>query len=92
MANKGFFKADAIGQFEMAVSKIYNMDDHVMLHQQIGLTNPDSKDFSKITGYITVSINIQGPGDEATQLEMGTEKQTTEKAPLMPSSVKKQYK
>lgn len=92
VANKGFFKADAIGQFEMAVSKVYNMDDHVMLHQQIGLTNPDSKDFSKITGYITVSINIQGPGDEATQLEMGTEKQTTEKAPLMPSSVKKQYK
>ena len=32
VANKGFFKADSIGQFEMAISKIYNMDDHVMLH------------------------------------------------------------
>jgi hypothetical protein len=58
----------------------------------IGLTNPDSKDFSKVTGFIVVSINVQGPGDEATQLEMGNEKQISEKAPLMPSSVKKQYK
>ena len=68
------------------------MENHVMLHQLIGLTNPDSKDFSKVTGYITVSINVQGPGDEATQLEMGTDKQVAEKAPLMPSSVKKKYK
>ena len=30
--NKGFFKGDLIGQFEMAVSKIYNMKNHVMLH------------------------------------------------------------
>jgi hypothetical protein len=74
VANKGFFKADEIGLFEMAVSKIYNMDGHVMLNQMIALTNPDSKDFSKVTGYIIVSINVLGPGDEATQLEMGTEK------------------
>lgn len=32
VANKGFFKADAIGQFEMAVSKVYNMEDHLMMH------------------------------------------------------------
>ena len=35
----------------------------------LGLNNPNSKDFSKITGYLTVSVNVQGPRDEATQLK-----------------------
>ena len=32
VVNKGFFKGDDIGQFEMAVTKIYNMKNHVMEH------------------------------------------------------------
>ena len=42
----------------MSLSKVYNMKDHVMMHQLIGLNNPNSKDFGKITGYIVVSINV----------------------------------
>jgi hypothetical protein len=30
--NKGFFKGDVIGSFEMSLSKVYNMKDHVMMH------------------------------------------------------------
>ena len=30
--NKGFFKGECIGRFVIALSKIYNMDKHVMLH------------------------------------------------------------
>ena len=33
--NKGFFKGECIGHFVIALSKIYNMAGHVMLHQQI---------------------------------------------------------
>jgi hypothetical protein len=56
--NKGFFKGDVIGSFEISLSMVYNMENHVMMHQLIGLNNPNSKDFGKITGYIIVSINI----------------------------------
>ena len=56
--NKGYFKSDLVGTFDMAFSKIYNMKEHTMKDQLIGLTNPNSKDFSKVTGYICVNVNI----------------------------------
>ena len=65
MQNKGFFKGDIIGQISMSMSKIYHKKNHVMMHQRLGLTNPNGEDFSKMTGNIVISMNIQGPGDEA---------------------------
>lgn len=56
--NKGYFKSDLVGTFDMALSKMYHMKDHTMKDQLIGLTNPNSKDFSKVTGYICVNVNI----------------------------------
>jgi hypothetical protein len=38
-----------------------------------------------------VSINIQGPGDSAAQLAMGTDKEAGKRKPWMPSSVEKKY-
>lgn len=38
----------------------------------LGINCPDSEDFAKIRGYITVNVNVQGPGDEAVELKMGT--------------------
>ena len=90
--NKGFFKGECIGHFVIALSKIYNMAGHVMLHQQIALQPVDGKDFNSVSGYLAVSINVQGPGDEATQLKMGTDKELNEKKPLLPASIKKVYK
>ena len=58
VVNKGFFRGDAIGTNEIPLTKVYNMKNHCLLHQQFGLSNPNSKDFSKITGYTTVSINV----------------------------------
>ena len=72
--NKGFFKGDLIGNIEISLSKIFNMKNHVMLHQKVGVCNPNSDDFSKLTGILIVSINVQGPGCEATELTMGTPK------------------
>ena len=42
----------------MTMSKVYNKNNNVMLHQLIGMNNPNSKNFSVITGYVTVSINV----------------------------------
>lgn len=63
-----------------------------MMHQTLGLTDPNGDDFSKMSGSLVVSINVQGPGDEATELKMGTAKEIDEKPIIMPSSVKKRYK
>jgi len=90
--NKGFFKSDLIGLFEMSVLKIYGMKNHTMEHQLVGIANPEAKDFSKITGQIALSVNVQGPGDEARELKMGSDEEVKAKGPLMPSSIKNVYK
>ena len=56
--NKGFFKGDEIGQFSVSTSKIYFQKNHSMQHQQFGMNNPNSSDFSKITGYVAISVNV----------------------------------
>lgn len=90
--NKGFFKGDDIGRFEIPLSKVYNMDKHSMFNQTIGCNNVNSKDFSKITGYITVCVNVTGPGDEAEELKAGTAAEIAKVKPLLPASIKKVYK
>ena len=90
--NRGFFKGDLIGQFEIAVNKVYNMESNVMKHQWIALNNPDGSDFSKITGYVAVSIQVQGPGDEAVELKLGSKETLNKKKPLVPTQIKKEYK
>ena len=92
VVNKGFFRGDVIGTNEIPLTKVYNMKNHCLLHQQFGLSNPNSKDYSKITGYTTASINVQGPGDEATELKLGSPSEIKEKKPILPASVKRNYK
>lgn len=68
------------------------MKGHCVKHQQIGINNSELKEFNKITGYLTVSISVVGPGDETVKLEMGTDAEIAENKPLMPQSVKNIYK
>ena len=56
--NKGFFKGDCIGHFTIALSKVYNMTNHVLQHQIIMIQPEDGEDFNKITGQLAVSINV----------------------------------
>ena len=56
------------------------------------MKNPDAKDPAKITANIAVSINVKGPGDEAIQLKIGTDKEVETKLPMVPASIKKEYK
>jgi len=58
----------------------------------MGLCNPKAKEFEKLTGLIVLSINVQGPGDEATELLMGGEKELAKIPIMMPSSAKRTYK
>ena len=92
MMNKCYFKGDMIGLFELSTMSVYNNKDHAMMHTVLGLNNPNSKEFSKITGYLTVSINVQGPGDEAVEMQMGSDSEINQNIPLISPSIKKSYK
>lgn len=86
--NKGFFKEDVIGVYEFDLSYIYFMKDHAMMHQWIGLSNPESVDFNEITCYLKLSISVIKGGDENVQLEVDQRPNADEKI-MMPASIKK---
>lgn len=56
------------------------------------MNDPNGEDFSKMTGTLILSINVQGPGDDAQELKMGSTKEIEKNSIMMPSSVKKEYK
>lgn len=58
----------------------------------IAMTNPKAEDKSKTSAFLTVSINLIGPGDDAVALKLGSEKEVASKKPWMPTNVVKQYK
>ena len=64
LMDKGFLKNALIGQFDFDLSFIYFMKDHLLLHQWLALSNPNSENYSEITGYIKVSISVVCTGDE----------------------------
>ena len=64
LLDKGFFKNYLIGQFEFDLSYIYFMKDHLMLHQWVALSDPNSDEYAKITGYLKLSISVTCTGDE----------------------------
>lgn len=94
--NKSIFKNEPIGQFEFSFTKAYNYPNHTIFHNWIGLINPlsdDVEDATAITGYMKISMNIQGPGDQAQQLNdmVGLDK-CEENIVIMPESIRKQFK
>lgn len=88
--DRGFFGSKLVGYFPISSPTVYHMKDHTVHNQMIALTNPEGEDKSHITGYITVSMNLQGPGDESILLE--AEKSGKTGKPWMPPSVEKLYK
>ena len=68
------------------------MDGHTMLNQQLGLNDPEAENSNAIKGFVGVSVNVQGPDDEAQELNMVSEKVLMEKPPLIPTAIKKKYK
>jgi len=69
------------------------MKGHMVEHQMLGLNNPNSKDFNKVTGFLTVSVHIQEVGcdEETKELTMGSEEEIQAKKPMMPTSIRRTY-
>jgi hypothetical protein len=64
LMDKGYIKNSMIGMFEFDLSYIYFMNDHMLLHQWLAISNPNSDNYSEITGYLKVSISVVASGDE----------------------------
>lgn len=65
------------------------MADHCMLNQELGLNNPEADNSNEIKGFVGVSIHVQGPDDEAQELNMVSTKIMMQKSPLIPTAIKK---
>ena len=68
LLDKHFLKDSVIGVFEFDLTHIYFMPDHLMSHQWMALSNPNSEKYSEITGYLKVSISIICTGDKQVQI------------------------
>eukprot|EP00731_Ephydatia_muelleri_P021700 Em0014g291a len=56
-------KDAVIGSFKFDVGLAYNEPDHCFIHKWLLLTDPEDSS-SSAKGYVKVSINVIGPGDE----------------------------
>lgn len=63
------------------------MKNHTLQNQLIGLNNPASGDYAKITGYLAVSVQVQGPNDEAVELKLASDEQLQIKKPMIPTEI-----
>ena len=71
----------------------FSFREHAIKHQWVAMSNPSSKNFNEITGYIKLSISVIGEGDEQVQLNEDPNKvESTEDAfILMPPQIKTVY-
>jgi hypothetical protein len=90
--NKGFLKDQLIGMYEFDMTKVYAEKTHAIQNQWIALFNPESENFSDITGNLKISISVQGPGDEQVQLNENSGPEDPNQQVMMPAQIKKEYK
>ena len=83
--NKGMFRDEMIGTYEFDMTTVYFKPKHAIQHQWIALFNPESEDFSEITGNLKISIAVQGPGDEQVQLNDQVGPDSVGEVVLMPA-------
>jgi len=66
----GLLTNDLIGSFEIDMAFIYYSPDHTILHRSVALTNKNSKDYQKCTGYLKISVSMLHSKDTPITLEM----------------------
>lgn len=86
------FKNAVIGVYELDLSFIYFKDKHAIFNQWVGLSNPGSKSFNELSGYLKISASVIGPGDEQVPLNDGPNIDRTDKeVMLLPPHISMQY-
>ena len=86
---KGYFKANLIGQVELDLTYIYNLDNHTKEHTWMAMINPNSEDFSSVAAYIKMSGSVYGVDDTPVELKMDDKDDSDDC--VMPASIKPKY-
>lgn len=53
----------------MDLTHIYFQEKHTIFHQWLALSNPNNEDYTKVAGYLKISISVIGTGDEQVVLK-----------------------
>ena len=56
--NKGFFRNELIGEYNIKMSTVYFKDAHKLEHIWMGLSNPDSDNFTQVQGMLKASFSV----------------------------------
>ena len=86
---KGYFKNSLIGQIELDLTYLYNLENHTMQHKWFAMINPDSEDFSSVAGYIKISGSVYGIDDKPVELKIDENDDDDEA--VIPASVKPKF-
>ena len=73
------------------MSTVYFKEAHRIEHIWMGLSNPDSENFTQVKGLLKASFSVQGPNDEQSKLEPQVGPDTAEVI-LMNSQLKRTFK
>ena len=86
---KGYFKNSLIGQIEMDLTYLYNLENHTSQHKWFAMINPDSEDFSSVAGYIKISASVHGIDDSPVELKV--DENDDDSDAVIPASVKPKF-
>lgn len=86
------FKNALIGVYEIDLSFIYFKDKHAIFNQWVGISNPTSKNFNELSGYLKISASVIAAGDEQVALMDGSSIDRTDKeVMLLPPHISMHY-
>lgn len=78
-----------LGYYEFDLAAIYLMEEHALMHKWVILSNPESDDFAKVTGYLKLSITVCGAGDE--QVAIVDDPNPSEDSIIQPPQIKPKF-
>lgn len=75
--------------YEFDVAYVYFMEQHLLLHKWIALSDPSSKNFNEVTGYLKLSISVAASGDE--QVQITEEEGGGDDSVMMPPAIRPEF-
>ena len=81
-------RRDFFGIYEFDLQYIYSMKNHVLKNHWLALSNPESKDMTKIRGYLKLSIAVLHDNDPRVELKSNPDSIKC----FIPSQIKVEYR
>ena len=69
--------------YNFDIPEIYFNEKHAIFHQWVALSNPNSENFTDITGYLKLSISVIANGDEQVELSQDSSVESSEKSIIL---------